>query len=278
MKKLPRLDLFEHTCVMGVLNVTPDSFSDGGRFFDKTKAVKRALTIVREGADIIDIGGESTRPGSGGISAKRELARVIPVISAVSKKTRIPISIDTMKAEVAEEAIRAGAAIVNDVSGLKYDKNMASVVARHGASLIIMHMKGTPGDMQLRPRYKDVVKDIIGDLKISLKMAESAGVADQKIIIDPGIGFGKTFEHNLEILNRLEEFIELKRPICIGASRKSFIGKALGIKDPGGRLIGTIAASVIAIMKGASLIRVHDVKEAVQAARMADSILRSGVN
>ena len=278
MKILPRFDLFERTCVMGVLNVTPDSFSDGGRFFDKTKAVKRALTIVREGADIIDIGGESTRPGAGGISAKKELARVIPVISAVSKKTRIPISIDTMKAEVAEEAIRAGATIVNDVSGLKYDKDMASVVARYGARLIIMHMKGTPRDMQLRPCYKDIVKDIIRDLKISIKMAEGAGVADQKIIIDPGIGFGKTFEHNLEILNRLEEFIELKRPICIGTSRKSFIGQALGVKDPGGRLIGTIAASVIAIMKGASLIRVHDVKEAVQAARMADSILRSGAN
>ncbi|MCX5677614.1 MAG: dihydropteroate synthase [Candidatus Omnitrophica bacterium] len=278
MKILPRLDLSGRTHVMGVLNVTPDSFSDGGSFFDKTKAVKRALAIAREGADIIDIGGESTRPGARGISAREELARVIPVILAVSKKTRIPISIDTMKAEVAEEAIRAGATIVNDVSGLKYDKDMASVVAKYGASVIIMHMKGTPRNMQLRPRYKDTVKDIVKDLKISIKMAKEVGVAGDKIIIDPGIGFGKTFEHNLEILNRLEEFTELKRPICVGTSRKSFIGKALGIKDPGGRLIGTIAASVIAIMKGASLIRVHDVKEAAQAALMTDSILRSGAN
>lgn len=278
MKILPRLDLSGHTFVMGVLNVTPDSFSDGGRFLDKAKAVQRALEIAREGADIIDIGGESTRPGAGPVSAREELTRVIPVILAVSKKTCVPISIDTMKAEVAEEAIRAGASIVNDVSGLKHDKNMASVAAKYGVRLIVMHMKGTPKDMQLKPRYKDVVKDVIKDLKISIKTARAAGVADEKIIVDPGIGFGKTFRHNLEILNRLEEFKELKRPICVGVSRKSFIGKTLGIKDPEGRLIGTIAASVIAIMKGAGLIRVHDVKEAAQAVRMADSILRPGAN
>lgn len=278
MKTLPKLDLSGHTRVMGVLNVTPDSFSDGGSFFDKAKAVKRALEMVREGADIVDIGGESTRPGAEGISAREELARVIPVILAVSKKTRVPVSVDTMKAEVAEEAIRAGAIIINDVSGLKYDKNMASIAAKYGVRLIVMHMKGTPRDMQLRPRYKDVVKDVIKDLKISIKMAEDAGVSGRNIIVDPGIGFGKTLEHNLEILGRLEEFAELKRPICVGTSRKSFIGKALGIKDPGGRLIGTIATSVIAIIKGAGLIRAHDVKEAVEAARMADSVLRSGAN
>ena len=223
-------------------------------------------------------GGEFVARGGGGVVAGVEFEDVAARSQVVEHGFEAVSLLGVAQAEVAEEAIRAGAAIVNDVSGLKYDRNMASVVARYGVSLIIMHMKGTPVDMQLSPCYKDVVKDIIRDLKISLKMAQGAGIADQKIIIDPGIGFGKTFEHNLEILSRLEEFRELKRPICIGASRKSFIGKALGIKDPGGRLIGTLAASVIAIMKGASLIRVHDVKEAVQAARMADSILRSGAN
>jgi len=263
---------------MGILNVTPDSFSDGGHFPGKAKAVRRALEMIHLGADIIDVGGESTRPGAGSVSAREELARVIPVVSAISKKTRVPISIDTMKAEVAEEAIRAGAVIVNDVSGLKFDRDMATVVARRGVSVIIMHMRGTPANMQFEPRYKDVVKEIMGDLKLSLDIARIAGVADERIMIDPGVGFGKTFEHNLEILNRLEEFKKLKRPICIGTSRKSFIGKALGIKDPEERLIGTIATCVIAIMKGAGLIRVHDVKEAAQAVRMTDLVLRSGAN
>lgn len=277
MKILPRLDLTRRVYVMGILNVTPDSFSDGGRFFDGKKAVRHSLAMVADGADIIDVGGESTRPGSRGISASEELRRVIPVIKALAKRSRVPISIDTMKSEVADEAIRAGATIVNDVSGLKYDKKMASVAAKHDVSLIIMHMRGTPGNMQLNPRYKDAVRDIISDLKIAINKAMKAGVDSGKIMIDPGIGFGKTFRHNLEILNRLEEFKELKTPICIGTSRKSFIGRALGVEDPDERIIGTVATCVIAIMKGARLIRVHDVKEAAQAVRMAESVLKSGV-
>ena len=261
---------------MGILNVTPDSFSDGGRFFDKGRAVKHALAMIDEGADIIDVGGESTRPGAGETAASEELCRVIPVILAIAKRTDTPISIDTRKAKVAEEAIKAGACIVNDVSGLNHDKEMAGIVARYDAHLIIMHMRGNPGRMQLKPRYKDVVKDIIKDLKFSIRTAKAAGIKDGDIIIDPGIGFGKTFKHNLEILNRLDEFKVLKLPICIGVSRKSFIGKALDLEDPSERLTGTIAASVMAIIRGAKIVRVHDVKEAVEAARITDAILRVG--
>lgn len=276
MKILPRLNLRTRTHVMGILNVTPDSFSDGGRFFDKAAAVKHALAMVTDGADIIDIGGESTRPGADELSAGEELARVVPVILAIAKRTGTPISIDTRKAKVAEEAIRAGACIVNDVSGLRRDKNMASVAARYGVPLIIMHMKGTPKDMQAQARYKDVVKDIVKDLSLSINKARAAGVKDNDIIVDPGIGFGKTFKHNIEILNRLDEFKVLKLPICIGTSRKSFIGKALGLKDPSQRLSGTIATCVMAIIKGANIIRVHDVKEAAQAARITDIVLKTG--
>lgn len=274
---LPRLDLTGRAYVMGILNVTPDSFSDGGRFFDSKKAVRHSLAMVGCGADIIDVGGESTRPGSRGISAGEELRRVIPVIKALAKRSRVPISVDTMKSEVADEAIRAGATIVNDVSGLKYDCKMASVTAKHNVSLIIMHMRGTPRDMQLSPRYRDTVRDIISDLKLAISKAVKAGVDSRKIVIDPGIGFGKSLRHNLEILNRLEEFKELKVPICIGTSRKSFIGRVLGVEDPDERIIGTVATCVIAIMKGARLIRVHEVKEALQAVRMTESVLKSGV-
>lgn len=277
MNILSRLDLTRHACVMGILNVTPDSFSDGGRFFDSKKAVRHSLAMVNDGADIIDVGGESTRPGSRGISAGEELRRVIPVIKALAQRSRVPISIDTMKSEVADEAIRAGATIVNDVSGLKYDNKMASVAAKHDVSLIIMHMRGTPRNMQLSPRYRDTVRDIISDLRLAISKAVKAGVDSRKIVIDPGIGFGKTLRHNLEILNRLEEFKELKAPICIGTSRKSFIGRVLGVEDPGERIIGTVATCVIALMKGARLIRVHEVKEALQAVRMTESVLKSGV-
>lgn len=263
---------------MGVLNVTPDSFSDGGSFLNKDRAVKHALAMARDGADIIDVGGESTRPGASQVSIKEELRRVIPVIRAIAKKTKVPISIDTRKSEVAEEAIRAGASIVNDVSGLKHDPKMAAVVARYGVTLIVMHMKGTPENMQRSPRYKDVVKDIIKDLKVSIKLARAAGVKSEKIIIDPGIGFGKTLGHNLEIIGRLGEFKALKLPICVGTSRKSFIGKALGLKRPADRLAGTIATSVAAIINGADIIRVHDVSQMVQAARMTDILIKAGKN
>jgi dihydropteroate synthase len=259
---------------MGVLNVTPDSFFDKGRFFDKKKAVHRALEMERDGADIIDIGGESTRPGSAGVSAAEELKRVLPVIEAVVAKAGIPVSIDTRKSEVAKEALKAGASVINDVSGLRHDRGMADVAAKYGAGLIVMHMKGTPRDMQENPSYGDLIGEITGSLRESIETAKRAGVAEGDIIIDPGIGFGKTVEHNLIILNRLGEFKSLKRPICIGVSRKSFIGKLLGDAPPDARLSGTLAACAIAIMKGADILRVHDVKEAKEAATVADGILR----
>lgn len=273
-----RLDFSERTCVMGVLNVTPDSFSDGGRFFNRKTAIRRALEMARDGADIIDIGGESTRPGSRDVDAAEEIGRICPVIEAAAGRINIPISVDTRKARVAESAIKAGARIVNDVSGLKNDGKMASVVAKYKAALIVMHMKGTPRDMQESPVYRDVVADIIKSLEESLAIAKRAGVSEDKIIIDPGIGFGKTVGHNLEILNRLGEFKSLGRPICVGTSRKSFIGKVLDTPDTDQRLTGTLVTSAIAIMRGANLIRVHDVKEACRAARMADSILRLKAN
>lgn len=278
MRRPPRFDHNQRTYIMGVLNVTPDSFSDGGRFLDKAVAVKHALDMVRSGADIIDVGGESTRPGSDPVSEKEELSRVIPVIKSLAKKTRAYISVDTSKSAVAEEAIRAGAAIVNDVSGLKRDPRIASVVAKYGSGLIIMHMRGKPKDMQNKPHYDDVVEEVIKDLRRSIDRAVRSGIPVRNIIIDPGIGFGKSLEHNLAILNRLSEFKTLKLPICIGTSKKSFIGKALGDRYPGERLVGTIATSVIAIMNGAGILRVHDPRELSSASRMADRVIRSGVN
>ena len=266
------------TLVMGVLNITPDSFSDGGKFFDKNKAVEHGLVMVRDGADIIDVGGESTRPGSKGVSTEGELARVIPVIERLAKKIKVPISIDTRKAEVAQAALKAGAAIVNDTSGLKGDKKMASVVAKYGATLIIMHMRGVPADMQVNPHYDNLIEELIRDLKKSVAIAKRSGISKDKIIIDPGIGFGKTVEHNLEILNRLDEFKVLGCPICIGTSRKSFIGNVLCLSKAEDRLAGSIATMAIAIMKGANIVRVHDVRQSCEAARMVDSILRMKSN
>ncbi len=258
---------------MGVLNVTPDSFSDGGTFLDKDRAIAHGLNMARDGADVIDVGGESTRPGAKDVSVQEELDRVIPVIEAIRRKASIPVSIDTRKAEVAEAAIKVGAEIVNDVSGLRYDPGMADVAAKHDATLIVMHMKGTPQDMQKAPRYNDLIDEIKASLQESIGLAKRAGAAEDNIIIDPGIGFGKTVEHNLEILNRLGEFKALGRPICIGTSRKSFIGKMLGREDAESMLLGTIATCVIAIMNGARIIRVHDVSRAREAALIADSVL-----
>lgn len=278
MRRLPLFHKSNRTYIMGVLNVTPDSFYDGGRFIGKPQAIRRAIELQRQGADIIDIGGESTRPGSDSVSLDEELSRVIPVVKEVSKRTNALISVDTSKSEVAYEAIRAGADIINDVSGLNRDNNMASVVAKANAGVILMHMAGSPKDMQKRPRYKDVVKDIKADLKVSIHLARAAGIADRQIIVDPGIGFGKTVNHNLVILNRLNEFASLGYPICVGTSRKSFIKKILGDAYRDERLIGTIATCVAAMLKGARIIRVHDAREISSAARMIDSIKRSGDN
>jgi dihydropteroate synthase len=262
----------DRTYIMGVLNVTPDSFFDKGRFFDKKKAVSHALKMVFYGADIIDIGGESTRPGAKEVSADEELKRVIPVIEALAGKIKKPISIDTRKAIVAKEALKAGAHIVNDISALNHDPLMADVAASHKAAIILMHMKGIPENMQDLPLYKDVIKEISAYLKKSIKVAVNAGIKKEDIIIDPGIGFGKTLEHNLKILRHLQKFKVLGHPICIGTSRKSFIAKLIGSDDPDDRLAGTIATCAIAIMNGAHILRVHDVKESVQAARVTDRI------
>jgi dihydropteroate synthase len=263
---------------MGILNITPDSFSDGGAFFDRNKAIERALSMARDGADIIDVGGESTRPGAADVSADEELRRVIPVIEAIVGLIDVPISIDTRKAAVARRAIKAGAKILNDVSGLKYDPKMAPVIAENNAQVIIMHMRSSPHDMQAKADYKDVVLDVISELRDSIEIAKRAGVDEGAIIVDPGIGFAKTAEQSMEILARLDEFKILQKPICIGTSRKSFLEKLTKVSEPGDRLAGTLATCAIAIMNGASILRVHDVRAAKEAASVVDKIKNIKVN
>jgi len=257
---------------MGILNVTPDSFSDGGKFFDNERAVEQALRMHEEGADIIDIGGESTRPGAEKISVKKEISRVVPVIQALSNKVRVPISIDTYKSAVADAAVSAGASMINDISGLRFDPRMPRVAARHDVPVVIMHIKGTPKNMQKDPSYQALVPEIADYLRKGIEIALDAGITDDKIIIDPGIGFGKTLEHNIEIINKLDEFSGLEKPILIGPSRKSFIGKILGDLSVTERVEGTAAAVAICIFNGANIIRVHDVKEMARVAKVADRI------
>jgi dihydropteroate synthase len=261
---------------MGILNVTRDSFSDGGLYFDKSAAIKRAIQMVEEGADIIDIGGESTRPGAEPVTVEEELRRTIPVIEALAKEINVPISIDTYKSEVAEKALDAGASIVNDISGLRFDPEMAKVVSDYKVPVVIMHIKGRPKDMQQNPVYEALVPEIMDYLREGIRLAKESGVSEDKIIIDPGIGFGKTFNQNLEIINNLHEFTLLEKPILIGPSRKAFIGKILGNVSETDRLEGTSAAVAISIMSGANIIRVHDIKEMVRVARVADAIKNLG--
>jgi len=268
-------DLQKRTLIMGILNVTPDSFSDGGLYLDKEAAIQRALAMSSEGADIIDIGGLSTRPGSEEIPIEEELKRVVPVIEALRGRLSIPISIDTYRAEVAEQALRAGADIVNDISGLRFDPKMKEVVSRYKAPIVIMHIKGTPRDMQKDPRYQNLIAEITDYLKEGIKIAKQSGIPEERIIIDPGIGFGKTLEHNLEIIRNLSSFKSLGRPILIGVSRKSFIGKILDDAPPSERLEGTLSAISISVFNGANIVRVHDVKEASKAVRIAHA-LRGG--
>jgi dihydropteroate synthase len=230
------------------------------------------LKLVEDGADIIDIGGESTRPGSDAVALDEELRRTIPVIKALSSKIKVPISIDTYKAEVARRAIDAGASIVNDISGLRFDPGMAKVAAASGVPVIIMHIKGTPRDMQVNPVYEALIPEIMDYLRISIRIAADGGIDEKRIIIDPGIGFGKTFKHNLQILNKLDEFSMLEKPVAIGVSRKAFIGKILDGAPADDRLEGTAAATAIAIFKGAHIVRVHDVKEMARVAKVADAI------
>ncbi len=271
------LDFTEKTYIMGILNVTPDSFSDGGLYLDRNAAVDRALQMVEEGADIIDVGGESTRPGAEPVSLDEELKRTIPIIEAIADKVDVPISIDTYKSEVAKRAIEAGASIVNDISGLRFDPQMAPLVAEYDVGVIVMHIKGTPRDMQKNPEYEDLFGEIIGYLRESMALARAHGVPEERIVIDPGIGFGKKPEHNLQIINQLERFRVLSRPILMGVSRKSFIGLILDGAPPSERLEGTASAVAISVMKGANIVRVHDVKEMAKVVRVADAIRREWI-
>ena len=269
--------LGERTLVMGVLNVTPDSFSDGGLFGDTEAAVARAIAIEAAGADIVDIGGESTRPGSRGISLDEELRRVIPVIAGLRGKIGIPISVDTSKSEVAEAAAAAGAEIVNDVTALRNDPQIADVARRRKLPLILMHMRGQPATMQKKPFARDVLRDATQGLRRAVAIARRAGVAKSQIILDPGIGFGKSYEQNCELLGRLPELARLHFPILVGTSRKSFIGGALQSKSrtpPGNKRIwGTAATVAASILQGAHIVRVHDVAEMAQVAQVSDAIL-----
>jgi len=270
-----RFELGPRTWLMGVVNVTPDSFSDGGAYFDAGKAVDRGLALAAEGADIIDVGGESTRPGARPVPEAEEAGRVVPVIAAVRAKTPALISVDTTKAAVARAALDAGADIVNDTSAFRFDPAMPGVVARAGAGVVLMHMQGTPLTMQEDPRYDDLVGEISGFLAERIRVAAAAGIPGERVIIDPGIGFGKTLDHNLEILRRQESFLTLGRPLLLGFSRKAFLGKILGL-PPADRLEGTIAAAVLSVERGAHILRIHDVGPVARAVRTAEAILGSG--
>lgn len=268
------LDLSQRTYIMGILNITPDSFSDGGRYQEIDKAVEHGIQMVAEGADIIDIGGESTRPGSIRCSVKEELDRVIPVIKELSTQIDVPISIDTYKSDVAQKALQEGAQMVNDISALRFDPKMALVVAEYNVPLVLMHIQGNPQDMQKNPQYKSLIPEIIAELNHGIKRAQEAGIKREMIIIDPGIGFGKTLQHNLEILSMLKKFKRLNAPILIGTSRKSLIGQVLGLQVEE-RLEGTAATVAVSILNGANIIRVHDVLAMKRVAQMTDAIIRA---
>jgi dihydropteroate synthase len=274
-----KLLLGPRTLIMGVLNVTPDSFSDGGKYFSASRAVQAALAMQRAGADILDIGAESTRPGSSGVSVVEELSRLLPVLEALRGKLRIPISVDTRKVAVAEIVLGAGAEILNDVSGLRHDPRLAQVAARHRLPLILMHMRGTPQSMQNLPFAKDVTREVSAGLRQSITVARRAGVNKSQIILDPGIGFGKSFEQNYELLAKLPKLSELGYPLLVGTSRKGFIGKTLASEagrsaPPEARLWGTAATVAASILNGAHMVRVHDVQELAQVSRVADELLR----
>ena len=274
------LALGERTLLMGVLNVTPDSFSDGGLFLKADAAVAQAVAMERAGADIIDVGGESTRPGSLGVSAETELARIVPVIAGLRGKIRIPISVDTSKSQVAEAAAEAGAEIVNDVTALRNDPRIAQVARRRKLALVLMHMRGTPRTMQKSPFARDVLRDVAKGLRHAVELARRAGVAKSQIVLDPGIGFGKSSEQNCELLARLPELARLGYPLLLGTSRKSFIGAILEKSKlsaaSGERIWGTAATVAASILQGAHIVRVHDVAEMAQVARVCDAVASAG--
>jgi dihydropteroate synthase len=268
-------DCSKRTLVMGILNVTPDSFSDGGRFLDRATAVTHATRLVDDGADILDIGGESTRPGSTPVSADEELERVHPVIERLAElHPGVPVSIDTRKADVAAEALDAGATIVNDVSG-GADPAMFDVVRDRGAAVVLMHMQGDPGTMQRAPHYDDVVGEVHEYLRQRIEAAELAGIDAERIAIDPGIGFGKDLDHNLELMHGVDALLDLGRPVVVGPSRKQFIGTILDLPEEE-RVEGTVGAVVWMVVRGAHVVRVHDVREVARAVRVSDAIARAG--
>lgn len=267
-----KFDLISHTLVMGIINVTPDSFYDGGKYNHKDQAVKRISEMIADGADIIDIGGLSSRPGSKPISPEEELERTIPVVESVSNNFDTLISIDTYRSEIALEAISAGAHMVNDISAFTMDKNMAGMIADKGVSVTLMHMQGKPESMQKNPQYNNVIDEIYEYLDGKASAAVDAGISPDKIVLDPGLGFGKALDHNLSILNKISEFRSMRYPIMIGASRKSFIGAVLGLPVED-RLEGSLAAAVWSVINGANILRVHDVAETVRSVKIARAIM-----
>ena len=266
-----KVDMLRRTAVMGIVNVTPDSFSDGGKFFDPSRAAAHGEKMALDGADLIDVGGESTRPGARPVPAEEEILRVLPVIRRLRDKIAIPISIDTTKSAVARAALDAGADIINDVSALGADPAMAPLAAREKTPVVLMHMQGTPRNMQRNPSYRDVVEEVRDFLRRRVEFAMNAGVEAGNIVVDPGIGFGKNLDHNLALLGGIGRIAALGRPVLVGASRKTFIGDLLDAV-PEERLEGSLAASVAAALAGAHIVRVHDVREAVRALRVADAL------
>ncbi|AKQ65638.1 Dihydropteroate synthase [Myxococcus hansupus] len=270
-----RFEWGARTYVMGVVNVTPDSFSDGGRFASTEAAIAHGLALAEAGADLLDVGGESTRPGSLPVSVEDELARVVPVIEGLRARTAVPLSVDTTKAAVAREALRAGAHLINDVTGFGADAELPRVVSEAGAACCLMHIQGTPATMQQAPRYDDLVEDVLAFLEDAIARAEAAGIPRGRILLDPGIGFGKTFEHNLFLLRRLNELRVLGLPLLVGTSRKGFLGRLAGGKPASERLAATLGSvASMAALGGADVVRVHDVAEARDALAVADAIRR----
>ena len=265
------LDFSAGCLVMGILNVTPDSFSDGGQFFDRDKAIEHGLKMAADGAAIIDVGAESTRPGAKSVSADEQIKRAIPVIKALSKKVSVPISIDTYNYEVACAALEAGASMINDITALT-DERMARLAAESGVPVVLMHIQGTPATMQIEPKYKNVVEEVLKFLIGQAKRAEKFGVKHERIFIDPGIGFGKTAEHNLELLRHIDKFVESGYRVLVGTSRKAFLGKITGKEDPAERIFGTAATVALCAAAGVSAVRVHDVVEMVDVVKVANAI------
>ncbi len=264
----------DRTLVMAILNATPDSFSDGGKFFSETKALRQAEKLISEGADILDIGGESTRPNSARVAAEEEIRRVVPIIEAVSKRFDVPLSIDTSKSEVADKAVSAGAEIINDVSGLLFDERVGEIAAKHKTGLVLMHLRGTFETMHKQPPVDDILREVSRGFSRSVGKAQACGVAKDKIALDVGIGFSKTFEQNLELLAGLDKLVDefFDFPLLVGISRKSFLGRILDDAPPDKRLQGSLAGAAVAVWNGAQIVRVHDVRETVETLKVVEAI------